>query len=254
MRGLKQRPGRCALGGLVGAVCLALTVAGCGSNGSADVTLQPTPRPIVAAINGTVFAPNGEFAAAGGWPLWACPFNLLSLAYAQGTCLMNLMPAGGTLQVALWQVDLLDAKDGSIDNPRLLNEARTDENGLFEIVDPAAEHIETCRLMVVVGSNDSLTRAFVIEHTNNLDAVSEAVVRIVLARLTQSPPVQLCDFTNAGLANILDKASAAACSAKGNTVAEINQSAYDHVRVNCGVLQAINDATGVPIPLPEKCL
>jgi hypothetical protein len=234
-------------------VCLALTAADCGSNGTADVTLQPTPRPIVGAVNGTVFAPNGEFAAADGWRRWACAFNLLSPAYAQ-TCLMNLMPVGGTLNVALWHVNLLDAKDGKIDNPRLLNQARTDDEGLFEIVDPATEHLDTCRLMVVVGSNDMLTRAFAIEHTNNIDAVSEAVVRVVLARLTQSPPVQLCDFTNAGLANILDKASDAACSAKGDTVAEINQSAYDHVRVNCGVVQAINDATGVPIPLPEKCL
>lgn len=254
MSGSKQRPGRCVTGGLLGAVCLALTVAGCGSNGSADVTLQPTPRPIVGAVNGTVLAPNGEFAAADGWRWWACAFNLLSPAYAQGTCLMNLMPAGGTLNVALWQVDLLDAKDGRIDNPRLINQARTDDAGLFEIVDPAAENLDTCRLMVVVGSNDILTRAFVIEHTNNLDAVSEAVVRVVLARLTQSPPVQLCDFTNAGLANILDKATNAACSAKGDTVAEINQSAYDHVRVNCSVLQAINDATGVPVALPSHCL
>jgi len=253
MNGAKQRPGRRVLGGLLGAVCLALTAIGCGSNGTADVLLRPTPQAIVAAVNGTVLAPNGEFAAADGWRRWACAFNLLSPADAQ-TCLMDLMPAGGTLQVALWQVDLLDAKDGKIDNPRLLNEARTDDAGLYEIVDPAAEHLDTCRLMVVVGSNDMLTRAFVIEHTNNLDAVSEAVVRVVLARLTQSPPVQLCDFTNAALANILDKASDAACSAKGNTVAEINQSAYDHVRVNCGVLQAINDATGVPVPLPGKCL
>ena len=249
----KQRPGRRVLGGLLGAVCLALTAAGCGSNGTADVTLQPTPRHIVAAVNGTVFAPNGQFAAAAGWRRWACTFNLLSPAYAQ-TCLMNLLPAGGTLNVALWHVDSIDAKDGKIDNPRLINQARTDDQGLYEIVDPAAEHIDECRLMVVVGSNDILTRAFVIEQTNNLDAVSEAVVRVVLARLTQSPPVQLCDFTNAGLNNILKQANDAACSAKGDTVAEINQSVYDHVRVNCGVAQAINDATGVPVPLPSHCL
>jgi hypothetical protein len=253
MSGSKQRPGGHFSGGFLGTVCLMLAAAGCGSNGTADIFLRPTPQAIVGAVNGTVLAPNGEFAAADGWRRWACAFNLLSPAYAQGTCLMNLMPAGGTLPVALWQVDLLDAKDGKIDNPRLLNEARTDDEGLYEIVDPAAEHLDTCRLMVAVGSNDILTRAFVIEHTNNLDAVSEAVVRVVLARLTQSPPVQLCDFTNAGLANILDKANDAACSAKGNTVAAINQSAYDHVRVNCGVLQAINGATGVPVPLPAKC-
>lgn len=248
MSGSKQRPGRCVMSGLLGAVCLALAAAGCGSNGTADVTLRPTPRPIVAAVNGTVFAPNGEFAAADGWQRWACAFNLLSPAYAQ-TCLMNLLPAGGTLNVALWLVDSVDAKDGVINasEVRLINQAHTDGDGLYEIVDAAAENLNVCRLMVVVGSSDSQTRAFAIEHTTNIDAVSEAVVRVVLDRITQSPPVQLCDFTNAGLANITEKARNAACPAKGNSVAEINESAYQHAKVNRSVNQAIADATGVPV-------
>jgi hypothetical protein len=252
MSGLNQRPGRRVLGGVLGVVCLALAAAGCGSDGTVDVALRPTPKPIIGAVTGTVFAPNGEFAAADGWLRWACSLSLLSPAYAQ-TCLMNLMPAGGELNVALWRINFIDAKDGKIDNPVLVNQARTDGDGLYQIVDAAAEQLDTCRLMVVVGSNESMTRAFAIEHTTNIDAVSESVVRMVLERLTQSPPVQLCDFNNDGLANILAKARAAACSAKGNTVAEINQSAYDHVKVNCGVLQAMNDATGVPIPLPSRC-
>lgn len=253
MSGLKQCPGRRGRGGILGAVCLALMAAGCGSDGTASVTLRPTPRPIVGAVTGTVFAPNGQFAAADIGRHWARALCLLSSpAYAQ-TCLQVLMPVADELNVAFWLVDAIDAKDGKIDTPRLLNQARTDGDGLYEIVDPAADNLDTCRLMVVVGSNDSLTRAFAIEHTTNIDAVSEAVVHVVLDRLTQSPPVQLCDFSSAALSNILDKARAAACSAKGNTVAEINQSAYDHVRVNCAVVQAINDATGVPVPLPPKC-
>jgi hypothetical protein len=252
MSGSNQRPDRCVLGGLLGALCLALAAAGCGSDGSSDVALVRTPQPIVGAVTGTVYAPNGEFASADAWWRWACPFSLSSPAYAQ-TCLAALMPAAGTLNVALWQVDTVDAKDGKIDNPRTVNQARTDGDGLYQIVDPAAEHLETCRLMVVVGHEESLTRAFAIEHTTNIDAVSEAVVRVVLERLTQSPPVQLCAFSNAGLANILDKARAAACPAKGSTVTEINDSAYQHVKVNCGVVQAINDATGVPVPLPARC-
>ena len=251
MSGSNQRPDRRALGGVLG-VCLVLAAAGCGSDGTADTTLRPTPRPIVAAVTGTVFAPNGEFAAAGALQRWASTLCLWSPAYAQ-TCLSDLMPAGGTLNVALWQIDMIDAKDGKIDTPRLVNQARTDGDGLYKIVDSAADNLDLCRFMVVVGGNESLTRAFAIEHTTDINAVTEAVVRVVLNRLTQTPPVQLCDFTNAALANILDKATAAACSAKGSTVAEINQSAYDHVRVNCGVVQAINDATGVPVPLPPRC-
>jgi len=252
MSGSNRRPGRRVLGGFLGVVCLVLTAAGCGSNGTVDTNLQRKPPTIVGSVTGTVMAPNGEFAARdAGWR-WACPIGLLSPAYAQ-TCLANLMPAGGTLNVALWQIDQIDAKDGKIDNPRTVNQARTDDDGLYQIVDPAAEHLDTCRLMVVVGHEDSLTRAFAIEHTTNIDAVSEAVVRVVLERITQSPPVGLCDFNNDGLANILDEARDAACSAKGSTVAEINDSAYQRVKVNCGVLQAINDATGVPIPLPARC-
>jgi hypothetical protein len=252
MSGSNQRLGRCVCGGFLGALCLVLAAAGCGSDGSVDVGLVRTPQPIVGAVTGTVYAPNGEFASAEGWWRWACPFSLKSPAYAQ-TCLAALQPAGGTLNVALWQIDMIDAKDGKIDNPRTVSQARTDGDGLYQIVDPAAEHLDTCRFMVVVGHEDSLTRAFAIEHTTNIDAVSEAVVRVVLDRLTQSPPAQLCAFTNDGLANILDEARTAACSAKGSTVAEINDSAYQRVKVNCGVLQAINDATGIPIPLPARC-
>lgn len=246
MSGSNQRRGRRVLGRILGALCLASMAAGCGNDGTSDVIFLPTPQPIVGAVSGTVFAPNGEFAAVDDWRRFANAFGLLSPAYAQ-TCLSDLMPAGGVLNVALWHIDLLDAKDGKIDNPRLLNQARTDTDGVYEIVDSAAEHLETCRLMVVVGRDDILTRAFAIEHTTNIDAVSESVVRLVLDRLTKSPPVQLCDFTNAGLANILDKARAAACSAKGSTVAEINSAAYDRVKVNRKVKQALDDATGVPV-------
>lgn len=252
MSGSNQRLGRRALGGIVGALCLASMAAGCGNDGTSDVIFLPKPQPIVGAVTGTVFAPNGEFAAVDGWRRWANVLCLLSPAYAR-TCLDDLLPAGGVLNVALWQVDLLDAKDGQIDNPRLLNQARTDTDGVYQIIDDAAEHLDTCRLMVVVGRDEILTRAFAIEHTTNIDAVGEAVVRAVLNRLTQSPPVQLCDFTNPGLANISDKARAAACSATGSTVAEINESVYQRVKVNCSVLRAMNDATGVPIPLPSRC-
>ena len=79
------------------------------------------------------------------------------------------------------------------------------------------------------------------------DAVSEAVMRVVLDRLTKAPPVQLCHFSAAGLSNILVKARDAACSATGSTIAEINNAAYQRVRVNAVVKQAIDDATGIPV-------
>jgi len=231
------------------AVCVSLAAlaSGCGHDGTVVVNIPQATPPIEAAVTGTVFAPNGDFAKLDTW--WCRlgrQLQLFSPAYAQ-VCLQDLQPARGILQVALWLVDLIDARDGEIDNPRLVNQARTDGDGIYRIVDPIADNLDTCRLMVVVGRDESLTRAFVIEHTTNIDAVSEAVVRVVLERVTKYPPVQLCDFTNAGLRNIRNRAKEAACTAKGANVFRINESAYQRVRASQRVQQAIDDATGVPV-------
>lgn len=227
IRPVRQSRGRRVGTFLIGVCVVLLAAAGCGTEGNVAVDLPPTPRSIVPAITGTVFAPGGQT--------------------SPGTCLADLSPEEGTLNVVLWLVDSLDAKDGHIDNPFLLMQNRTNGEGLYEILLPGTTQVGGCGLMVAVGSGDSLTRAFAVSHSTNLDAVSEAVVRVVLDRLTKAPPVQLCDFSAEGLSNILEKAKNAACSARGSTIAEVNDAAYQRVRVNAAVKQAIDDATRVPV-------
>lgn len=233
-------------GFLASVALVVLAAVGCGHDGSVDITFLPTPPPIVAAVTGVVLAPNGEFAAAGGWWEWPAQLRLVQRAHA----LQNVLPAGGILEVTLSRIDLVDAKDGRIDTPLLLATGRTDGDGLYKIVHPAAGNLDDCRLIVAVGGGELLTRAFVVSHTTNIDAVSEAVVRVVLDRLTKAPPVQLCDFKTDGLLRILAKAQNAAFPAKGDSIAEINQDAFEHVRTNRNVKKAIDDATGVPVESP----
>ncbi|MFQ5665492.1 MAG: hypothetical protein ACE5I7_03585 [Candidatus Binatia bacterium] len=211
-----------------------------------SVTLPPTPRVISPAVSGVILAPNGQFAAKHGWWRWPDRLALARPAYA----LRNVMPAMGILNVALSRVNFLDAKDGQIDTPQLLANARTEGDGFYEIVNSAAANLDDCRLMVATGGGELLTRAFVVSRRTNIDAVSEAVVRVVLDRLTRAPPVQLCDFKTEGLQNILEKAEVAAFNASGDSVAEINRDAFTRVVANRKVQQAIADATGVPVTNP----
>jgi len=219
---------------------------GCGTDGTSGVSFPPEPPATEAEITGTVLAPNGEFAALDrGWN-WPLRLGVVAPALA----LQGVAPAGGILNVALYSISLTDAKDGQINNPKLLKDSRTAGDGIYQIVDYAARDIEQCRLMVAVGVNETLTRAFVASHSTNIDAVSEAVVRIVLHRLTQAPPVQLCDFSNADLTSILDAAAEAAFPARGDSVATINLAACERAARNRDVRLAVEAASGVPVDVP----
>ena len=219
---------------------------GCGTDGTSGVSFPPELPPTEAEITGTVFAPNGEFAGPGAGWRWARHLSVAAPALA----LQGVAPAGGILNVALYRISLVDAKDGQINNPKLLGQSRTAGDGIYQIVDYSARDIDQCRLMVAVGVNETLTRAFVVSHSTNIDAVSESVVRIVLHRLTQAPPVQLCDFSTEELTSILDAAAEAAFPARGDSVATINLAACERVARNRDVRLALEAASGVPVDEP----
>jgi len=228
------------------AACAGLALSACGTSGNAGINQSVMPPVLAAAVQGTVYAPNGQFAAAERrWWSWTDQLQLVPQAYAS---LDDEMPSQTVVDVSLSALDALDAAHGSTANARLLNQAPTDDSGNFEIIDDQYLTLLTdqSHLMVQVGTpGDTLTRSFVLRHsTNNIDAVTEAVVRVVLVRLTQAPVAQLDSFSIADLTAIDAAARTAATNASGSTVSEFNQSAYDLVSSNSAVQQALANATG----------
>jgi hypothetical protein len=239
-----------------GTACLAvLALAGCGSTGSAGVVETSPPPMSVTEVQGVVLAPGGMFATA-GWH-WMDRLSLASRAFAQ---LQDLMPVESGVPVALSRVDgtafargTTDCQGGDVNCPQLLAQADTDETGLFQIAHPAVAHLENdCRLMVQVGSGDTLTRAFVLTRSNNnIDAATEAVVRVMLFAVNQTC-AQFCDDISVDeLKKISDEVRNVAFSAFGTDVQQINDSAYALVQAdlarNGRVKLAINAA------LPATC-
>jgi hypothetical protein len=230
-------------------VVVTLSLGGCGHDGTVTATFPSTPKPDTPALAGVVQAPNGEIAAVGR--PWLRGFELLPRAYA----LQNVLTIGEGVEVTLSRVDPIDAADGNIGDtaghtPVFMAQGYTDFEGHYEITDPGADDVDACRLMVAVGTvgNGTLTRAFVITAGRaDIDATSEAVVRVVLDRLTKAPAVQLCDFSLSGLQNIYDAVARATATASGENISQINQNAFEKALASRSVKRAIDNATGVPV-------
>ena len=239
------RAGR--VGGIWLGVCLAaVTLAACGSDGSSGVAIPPAGKEVVPSIRGTIFAPadNSGVGVYAAVPWWRWPEQLALGPRAYG--LQHIAPIESDENVSLSQLDSTNAAHGSTDAALLLAQARTGADGQFEVFHSLASHPEdVCRLMLAVGRGDQQTRAFVLSHNTDLNAVSEAVVRIVLQRLAESA-TQLCDFQTAALLNIYNQAWIAAFSVSGTSVADINDKAFAKVSASAAVRQAIDDAVGAP--------
>jgi hypothetical protein len=242
--------------GLAATCFAALLAAGCGSNGNAGAVFESQDPPPTAFVTGVVYAPNGDLAAADSWWRWAQQLHLLPPAYAQGCAFANsVLPVDTTgVQVVLSSVSELDAADGQINDPTFLAQAFVDpDSGVYTIVNEAAANANECGLMVSAGGGLQLTRGWVFQRTTNIDAVSEAVVRVVLDRVAEAPAVQLCAFQSAGLKSIYVAAQQAACTVSGDTVFTLNQKVYEKVAADCCVQVAINAASGAPQPLSSRC-
>jgi hypothetical protein len=255
-----------------GVLCLSmLAVAGCGSNGTADVKPPPPGQP-QQLVTGVVRMPNGELVSTNAFWQWAKSVRLLVPAYATSIQNPSVFPASG-VPVTLERVDHVDAADGSIDSPHnLAGSLPTDGSGTYTIdATQAAPTLDGCGFMLFVGGRNqrTLTRAFVLAplpaatppegaatadaatepvvYVVDVDVVSETVVGVVLNRLTKAPPVGLCDFPlgSPGLQAITDAVSNAVYTATGSDVEEINQTALAMALNNRGVQAAVNAATGV---------
>src|SRR5262249_38179728 len=141
-----------------------LALAGCGSDGSAGIGVQTGPPTTAAAVQGTVFAPNGEFAAVGRWQWLIDQLQLVPRAYA--LLQDELMPVQTAQNVSLSQIDPTEAAHGSTDRARLLAQAQTDANGQFQILNSSLTVLDDqSHLIVQVGTVGSTrTRAFVVSH------------------------------------------------------------------------------------------
>lgn len=248
-------------------IAVALLVVACGSNGSSEIGIPPAQPPVKGELTGVVYGPTAvvepSLAAAveTWWP------SLISTAYAN---LYNEIPFGiREAHVTLSSLTQADAADGRIDfyDP-VVQTVPTDADGRYSVISTFVETLDVCetinmerfvgRLIVSVSVGDPNlqgdTRALVVSTQTDVDASSEAVVRLVLRRIFElRPPVQLCDFSIEGLRNTVAAAQDAAYTAEGDTVGEINADAYRLASENCKVLQAIDDATGVPVDPPFEC-
>ncbi len=258
--------GKSVLTAAILGVLAALLLLGCGSNGSSEVGLPEPPGEVEGELTGVVYGPvavvEPPIAAIPTW--WP---SLVSAAYAN---IFNEIPFGiRQAHVTLSSVTEADAADGRIDfyDP-VVQTVPTDADGRYKVVHDFVETLEVCesinqnrfvgRLLVSVSVGDPNlrgdTRAFVVSTQTDVDASSEAVVRLVLHRIfEQEPPVQLCDFSIEGLRNLVSIAQDAAYTAAGDTVGEINADAYRLVSENCRALQALDNATGVPVVPPFEC-
>lgn len=221
------------------ACCLMLGIctsvlSGCGSDGSAGVTVLPggANEPIV---TGFVLAPNGVMArATSRWQL-----VLQGALVGPALALQEVSPVGRGVPVSLAQLDWVDFADGRIDSPLPLDlDTVTEADGRYRIVDPEARDVLGCRKLLTAGSGTTTMRALVYGREVNIDAASEALVRVLLDFVANST-AQLCDFSASELQRLQQKVNDVTYTARGNSVAEINAAAYELARRNRSLQQAL---------------
>ena len=223
-------------------VCLAaLGLAGCGSDGTSSAVVAGPEMPSVA---GTVIAPDGEFARLTPPWQWADALTLVGRADA----LQGVAGVSTPQTVSLSRLDPVAAGHGCAPQRpclQLITSTRTDSAGRFQISHGALGDLNADHLILHVGDEPLLTRAFVFSRTADINASSEAVVRLVLLRLTQAPPVQLNVFTNDALQTLADLADVltAHLSATGSDVASFNEKVYDTLAVSGTMHKTMDELT-----------
>jgi hypothetical protein len=242
--------------------CAALALAGCGADGTSSVYSPPDePAP---SVSGTVYAPNGQFAAAERWPQWLDALRLMPRAYAASG---NEAPVITEEKVGLCKLDADQAAHGHPELGQvLLADGSTDPaNGIYSIYADELVNFQSgekaSEIIVQVGSSGTLTRAFILSCTTgatvscvkaDIDAVSETLVHLVMDRLTEAPPVLLSNFTRDGLQQIYDYVQRALTeqNISGASVQEINDNAYNLLANNKTVRSIMDQVTGVPVATP----
>lgn len=212
-------------------------IASCGNDGNIGAFIPGDLDPEPPTIVGGVLAPNGEFASA-DTGLWRFASFLTSTAYALAD---NVVPIGPGELVTLYVVFEGDVVDGQIDDPFAISAPQpTDDGGRFTVALLEGRQIGECGIMLSVGTDSLLTRAFVYTDDQDLDAVSEATVRSILNFIDEHPEVLLCDYSTEDVRDIENLIREISASTTGTSVADINNRVYQQA-LNSPSVQALLD-------------
>jgi len=238
---------------MAGGALLAALLGACGNDGTISVNTPNNGEDTTAVVRGTVYAPNGEIAAAERWPQWFRVPALSSVAYAASN--PNVRPVGGGAIVSLLRVSEIDAADGKIESAVLLGQALTNLDGAYRITGRDAGKVGECGAMTAVGGGELLMRAFALTAVTDIDVCTETTVRIVLRRLTEAPPAQLCDFDTRELRILQTIVCDATFTAAGSNVPELNFDALQLALDDPCVVDAVQKSTGTDTDgTPDLCL
>lgn len=217
---------------------IAVTVAACGRDGSIGAVLPGDLDPEPPVIVGGVLAPNGQWVQNDSL-LWRFASLLAPPAHALAP---NVVPIGAGVMVTLYAVSEQDAADGQIDNAVAISSPQpTDAGGRFTVALLDGRSAGECGQMLQVGTGSRRTRAFVYSDDQDLDAVSEAVVRSLLAYLAANPGVLLCNYNDADLFQIDSLIRLISADTTGTSVADINARVYQEAQASTAVRRLIEE-------------
>lgn len=255
LAGVGRRCGTCFLAAwmAIGGALLAGLLSACGNDGTIAVNTSTPGEDTTAVVRGTVYAPNGVIAAAERKLHWLRVPALVGTAFAASN--PNVRPVGGGAIVSLLQVSEIDAADGKIVSAVLRGQALTNLDGEYEITGTEAGKVGQCGAMAAVGGGELLMRSFALTNVTDIDVCTETTVRVVLQRLTEAPPAQLCDFDTREIRILQTIVCDATFTAAGAGVSEINHAAYQMALDDPCVGDAVQKATGTDTDgTPELCL
>ncbi|GIW41061.1 MAG: hypothetical protein KatS3mg076_1638 [Candidatus Binatia bacterium] len=209
--------------------------AACGHDAEIDArfpAVPPTPPP--PRVVGEVLVPQGIFArleSPWGFLLGSIVPDAFALA-------PSVLPVRTPERVGLYLADDGDAADGEIDEPLFLASDVT-EAGRFSVPLLGGVGVGDCGLLLQVGAGSTRIRAFVFALEQDLSAVSETVVRLVLAYRSASPGASLCAFSPEEIGELTRLVDDLSRTTDGLDIADLNARVEARANASPGLLRAV---------------
>ncbi len=154
------------------------------------------------------------------------------------------------MTVRLRRIDAGDIRDGRIVGGEIVTETTTGADGQYGLRMPNDTDPGTCRFVMEVGRDRTLTRAFVAADRVDVSFESEATVRLVLDEI-KAGRTTLCGLDAGELRSIDEAVAASDNQVFGDTAAAVNASAVVAAASDPNVRAALDAATGQPTPRPS---